>query len=172
MFLPKLYKSVIAINQICYDNISIVISILVFNSEYCICFVLWKPARESRCTVKGKHGLIRCPESNKCCECEYGASLEHKSSSTVSLDALLEDVAYEPADYSIPQEDRLIELLLEELIDYLEEIHPGYGSVFHLLCDGITNRREIGETLGVPTGTIKDWVPKIRRLAEEYYNRY
>lgn len=86
--------------------------------------------------------------------------------------ALLEAGAYEPADYSIPQEDRLIELLLEELIDYLEEFHPGYGSVFHLLCDGLTNRREIGETLGVPTGTIKDWVPKIRRLAEEYYNRY
>lgn len=128
-----------------------------------------KSARESRCTVQGKYGPIRCPESRKCSECEYGQSLDRKNCSTVSLDALRENDSYEPADQRIPQEEAMIELFLEEMIEYLEEIHHGYGSAFKLMYDGVTNRREIGKALGVPTGTIKDWIPKIRKLAEDFY---
>ena len=116
--------------------------------------------RRSRCMVPGKHGPIRCPESRKCSECEHS-----RSGSTLSLD----DMLYEPADSYIPQDDVAEDLFISELIAYLEDVRPGYGQVFRLLFTGITNRREIGEILGIPTGTAKDWVTKVRKLAEEYY---
>ena len=63
----------------------------------------------------------------------------------------------------------MTDIFVRELIDYLEDVRPGYGQVFRLLFTGITNRREIGEILGIPTGTAKERVTKVRKLAEEYY---
>ena len=128
-----------------------------------------KSARQSRCTVKGKYGSIRCPENRKCSECEYGRSLDRKSGSVVSLDAMLKDGAFEPVDNRNPEDDVVTDIFVNELFDYLEEVRPGYGQVFRLLFTGITNRREISEILGIPTGTAKEWVTKVRKLAEDYY---
>lgn len=128
-----------------------------------------KSARQARCTVQGKYGSIRCPENRKCSKCEYGRSLDCKSGSVVSLDAMLEDSTFEPADNCSPEDDVVTDIFVNELIDYLEDVRPGYGQVFRLLFTGITNRREIGEILGIPTGTAKEWVTKVRKLAEEYY---
>lgn len=126
-----------------------------------------KDARSRRCMIEGKYGPIRCPESNKCSECE-----RIKDGSILSLDQLLMDSAFEPADTNDIETEIIYEEFLADLIDYLEDIHPNYGRVFKLLYDGITVRHRIAEVLDIPTGTIKDWVPKIKSLAQAFYKAY
>lgn len=121
--------------------------------------------RDGRCMVKGKNGrLIRCPESNRCEDCERFSEVCHERNKTASL-SFLADEGAEPASDESFEDDILYETILEDLITMLSEIKPKYGRIFRLLYDGAT-QQEMADELGIKQRTVSDDIKKIRSLVQ------
>ena len=120
--------------------------------------------RDGRCMVKGKNGkLIRCPESNRCEECERFLEVCRERNKPASLSFLVDEGA-EPVAKGF-EEDIIYETLLEDLITMLSEIKPKYGRIFRLLYDGAT-QQEMADELGLKQRTVSDDIKKIRSLVQ------
>ena len=120
--------------------------------------------REGRCMVKGKSGkLIRCPESNRCEDCDLFAKVSREQNKSMSLSVLL-DNGTEPAAVRF-EDEVLYSILLKELIAMLTEIRPKLGEIFPMLCDGAT-QQEISDKLGIKQRTVSDDIKKIRSILE------
>lgn len=121
--------------------------------------------RDGRCMVRGKNGkLIRCPESNRCEECERSSEVCRERNKTASL-SFLADEGSEPAAEGLFEADILYETILEDLIAMLTEIKPKYGRIFRLLYDGAT-QQEMANELGIKQRTVSDDIKKIRSLVQ------
>lgn len=121
--------------------------------------------RDGRCMVKGKNGrLIRCPESNRCEDCEHFSEVSRERNKPASLSVLMEEGA-EPAAEGSFEDDVIYETILEDLIAMLTEIKPKYGRIFRLLYDGAT-QREMADELGIKQRTVSDDIKKIRSLVQ------
>lgn len=121
--------------------------------------------RAGRCMVEGKNGkLIRCPESNRCEECERSSEVCREKNKTASLSFLV-DEGVEPAAEGSFEDDIIYETILEDLIAMLTEIKPKYGRIFRLLYDGAT-QQEMANELGIKQRTISDDIAKIRSLVQ------
>lgn len=121
--------------------------------------------RDGRCMVRGKNGkLIRCPESNRCEECERSSEVCRERNKTASL-SFLADEGSEPAAKGLFEDDILYETILEDLIAMLTEINPKYGRIFRLLYDGAT-QQEMANELGIKQRTVSDDIKKIRSLVQ------
>lgn len=104
--------------------------------------------RDGRCMVKGTNGkLIRCPESNRCEDCERSSEVCRERNKTASLLFLVDEGA-EPAAEGAVEDDTIYEEILEDLIAMLTEIKPKYGRIFRLLYDGAT-QQEMADELGI-----------------------
>lgn len=64
------------------------------------------------------------------------------------------------------EETAIYTVILEELFKVLGEIKPKYSRIFELLYHGY-NSREIAETLGMPSSTIKDDIRKLRKIVRK-----
>ena len=121
--------------------------------------------RDGRCMVKGKNGkLIRCPESNRCENCERFSEVCRERNKTASLSFLVDEGA-EPAAEGSFEDNILYEMILEDLIAMLSEIKPKYGRIFRLLYDGAT-QQEMADELGIKQRTVSDDIKKIRSLVQ------
>lgn len=121
--------------------------------------------RDGRCMVKGKNGrLIRCPESNRCEDCERSSAVCRERNKTASLSFLVDEGA-EPASDGSFEDDILYETILEDLIAMLTETKPKYGRIFRLLYDGAT-QQEMADELGIKQRTVSDDIRKIRSLVQ------
>lgn len=130
--------------------------------------------RDGRCMVSGKNGkLIRCPESNRCEDCERFSEVCREENKSASL-SFLADKGAEPAAEGSFEDDIIYETILEDLITMLSEIKPKYGRLFRLLYDGAT-QREMADELGIKQRTVSDDIKKIRSLvqplAKDIFNR-
>lgn len=121
--------------------------------------------RDGRCMVKGKNSrLIRCPESNRCEQCEHLSEASRERNKTASLSVLMDEGA-EPAAEGAFEDDVIYETILEDLISMLTEIKPKYGRIFRLLYDGAT-QQEMADELGIKQRTVSDDIKKIRSLVQ------
>lgn len=121
--------------------------------------------RDGRCMVKGKNGrLIRCPESNRCEECNHFSEASRERNKPASLSVLMNEGAEPIAEGSF-EEDIIYETILEDLISMLSEIKPKYGRIFRLLYDGAT-QQEMADELGIKQRTVSDDIKKIRSLVQ------
>lgn len=121
--------------------------------------------RGGRCMVKGKNGkLIRCPESNRCEDCEWFSEVCRERNKTASLSFLVDEGAEPVAEGSF-EDDIIYETILEDLIAMLTEIKPKYGRIFRLLYDGAT-QQEMAVELGIKQRTVSDDIKKIRSLVQ------
>lgn len=121
--------------------------------------------RDGRCMVKGKNGrLIRCPESNRCEQCEHLSEASRERNKTASLSVLMDEGAEPIAEGSF-EDDVIYETILEDLIAMLSEIKPKYGRIFRLLYDGAT-QQEMADELGIKQRTVSDDIKKIRSLVQ------
>lgn len=121
--------------------------------------------RDGRCMVKGKNGkLIRCPESNRCEDCERFSEVCRERNKTTSLSFLVDEGA-EPVAEGLFEDDILYKMLLEDLVAMLNEIKPKYGRIFRLLYDGAT-QQEMADELGIKQRTVSDDIKKIRSLVQ------
>lgn len=121
--------------------------------------------RDGRCMVKGKNGKpIRCPESNRCKDCERFSEVCRERNKTASLSFLVDEGAEPTAEGSF-EDDIIYETLLDDLIAMLTEVKPKYGRIFRLLYDGAT-QQEMAEELGIKQRTVSDDIKKIRSLVQ------
>ena len=121
--------------------------------------------RDGRCMVKGKNGkLIRCPESNRCENCERFSEVCRERNKTASLSFLVDEGAEQAAEGSF-EDNILYETILEDLIAMLSEIKPKYGRIFRLLYDGAT-QQEMADELGIKQRTVSGDIKKIRSLVQ------
>ena len=121
--------------------------------------------RDGRCMVQGKNGrLIRCPESNRCEDCERFSEVCRERNKTASLSFLVDEGA-EPAAEGSFEDDILYETILEDLIAMLTEIKPKYGRIFRMLYGGAT-QQEMADELGIKQRTVSDDIKKIRSLVQ------
>lgn len=121
--------------------------------------------RNGRCMVKGKNGkLIRCPESNRCEECQHFSEVSRERNKPASLSVLMDEGAEPIAEESF-EDDVIYETILEDLISMLTGIKPKYGRIFRLLYDGAT-QQEMAEKLGIKQRTISDDIKKVRSLVQ------
>ncbi len=132
-------------------------------------------ARSKRCLLEdGKGGFIRCPErkGKSCRTCDRACRTDIITNRPVSLDALLEDKNYEPKASFLPDLTVLETMeLLDMLIAKLNEKSPKYGKIFMALFYGIKKPIDIARELGLPVSTTYEDVPKVRRLAQEIYQK-
>lgn len=131
--------------------------------------------RSRRCPLpNGKGGFIRCPErkGTSCCTCDRAGRADSRTNLTISLDALLENKNYELkasflSDFTVAETMELLEMLIVEL----DKKSPEYGKIFLALFRGITKPRDIAQELGLPKESLYKDVPKVRKLAQEIYQR-
>ena len=120
---------------------------------------------DGRCMVKGKNGkLIRCPECNRCEDCERSSEVCRERNKTASLSFLVDEGA-EPATEGAFEDGIIYETILEDLIAMLNEVKPKYGRIFRLLYDGAT-QQEMADELGIKQRTVSDDIKKIRSLVQ------
>jgi len=126
--------------------------------------------RDKRCEVgNGKGKLIRCPESNKCSQCQYSTSLDKKNFGTLTFSCLsAENEDGEEADFeaSTPATYGSADIyfgMLNELISRVQEIDPNYGRILQLLSDGFSHK-EIADEIGMGKSTVTDKVTKIKAI--------
>ena len=119
--------------------------------------------RDGRCMIKGKNGkLIRCPECNRCEDCERSSEVCRERNKTASLSFLVDEGA-EPATEGSFEDGIIYETILEDLIAMLNEVK--YGRIFRLLYDGAT-QQEMADELGIKQRTVSDDIKKIRSLVQ------
>ena len=129
--------------------------------------------RDKRCAVPGERGkLIRCTEDNKCSKCpyyltreEYGTAL-FSSLAQVDEDGNMQD--FEPASPTNYYESNRELRLLADLIQYVSEIAPEYGTIIQLLYDGYS-RRELAAEMGLPKSTVIDKTKKLHAMAKSFF---
>lgn len=121
--------------------------------------------RDGQCMIKGKNGkLIRCPECNRCEDCERSSEVCRERNKTASLSFLVDEGA-EPATEGAFEDGIIYETILEDLIAMLNEVKPKYGRIFRLLYDGAT-QQEMADELGIKQRTVSDDIKKIRSLVQ------
>ena len=121
--------------------------------------------RDGRCMIKGKNGkLIRCPECNRCEDCERSSEVCRERNKTASLSFLVDEGA-EPATEGAFEDGIIYGTILEDLITMLNEVKPKYGRIFRLLYDGAT-QQEMADELGIKQRTVSDDIKKIRSLVQ------
>lgn len=128
--------------------------------------------RDKRYAVPGEDGkLIRCPECNKCSECEYYYKRDNYGTSTFRVLAtegddgeLMEFDPAAPDDYN--SSDRYL-LMLADFINFASDRDPDFKTMIELLVDG-NSRRQVAEQMGLPKSTVIDRVTKLRRLWDEF----
>ena len=59
--------------------------------------------------------------------------------------------------------------LIDDIIKYLEDINPVFGTIFKELLDGNFNKSEISRKIHKPDATGRRWVDKVISLAREFY---
>lgn len=130
--------------------------------------------RSNRCLIpNGKGGFIMCPECNKCCDCKKMQDFEFDNNHTVSLDALNEELDYEPESAYLDELNvEIIKEILENLIEDLDKINPKYGPIFREMYNGNIKPLHIAKALDLPKSSVYDDVPKVRKLAQELYKKY
>lgn len=122
--------------------------------------------REGRCMVEGKNGRpIRCPDSNRCSECERYAEMTRAENRPILLSALM-DSGIEPSVDSF-EDDVLTEIAKDDFVAKLNAIKPMLGQIFSLHCDGVT-QQQIADELGMKQRTVSDHIQKAKRLTQSW----
>lgn len=143
--------------------------------------------REARCWLPdGSGGFIRCPEENKCAQCERCKSFNFDNNHPTSYEALQdfygdqEEELYlagedmpgmrEPsAEAEEPQQDEAYTEIIQILVARLTAIRPKYGLVFRELLKGNMQPLNIAKALGLGKSQIYETVPKVQELAKKLY---
>lgn len=143
--------------------------------------------REARCWLpNGSGGFIRCPEENKCSQCERCKSFNFDSNHPTSYEALqdfygeqeedlylagedipgIKDPSIESAD---PQQEEAYTEIMQLLVDRLTAIRPKYGLIFKELLKGNMQPLNIAKVLGLGKSQMYEAVPKVQELAKKLY---
>ena len=143
--------------------------------------------REARCWLpNGSGGFIRCPEENKCAQCERCKSFNFDTNHPTSYEALQdfygdqeedlylagEDIPgmKDPsAEASEPQQEEAYAEIMQILIDRLTAIKPKYGAIFQELLKGNLQPLNIAKALGLGKSQMYETVPKVQELAKKLY---
>lgn len=143
--------------------------------------------REARCWLpNGSGGFIRCPEENKCSQCERCKSFNFDSNHPTSYETLqdfygeqeedlylagedipgIKDPSIESAD---PQQEEAYTEIMQVLVDRLTAIRPKYGLVFKELLKGNMQPLNIAKALGLGKSQVYETVPKVQEIAKQLY---
>lgn len=143
--------------------------------------------REARCWLpNGSGGFIRCPEENKCAQCERCKSFNFDSNHPTSYEALQdfyadqEEELYlagedmpgmkEPsADQTDHQPEEAYTEIMRILVDRLTAIKPKYGLIFKQLLKGNLQPLNIAKALDLGKSQIYEDVPKVQEIAKRLY---
>lgn len=133
--------------------------------------------RDNRCLIWKPEvaGFIRCPECNRCCNCEKVRSFDFRTNLPVSMDAKVDEDApdYEiEAPKSSEDEKDMYQEILEQLIKELSRKKPKYGQILRELYEGNMKPINIAKKLNLPISSIYDDVPKVQKMAQELYKKY
>ena len=142
---------------------------------------------EARCWLpNGSGGFIRCPEENKCSQCERCKSFNFDSNHPTSYEALQdfygeqeedlylagEDVPGmndQSAETAEPQQEEAYTEIMQLLVDRLTAIRPKYGLIFKELLKGNLQPLNIAKALGLGKSQMYETVPKVQELAKKLY---
>jgi hypothetical protein len=143
--------------------------------------------REARCWLpNGSGGFIRCPEENKCAQCERCKSFNFDTNHPTSYEALqdfygeqeedlylagedipgMKDPSAETAE---PQQEEAYAEIMQILVDRLTAIKPRYGAIFQELLKGNLQPLNIAKALGLGKSQMYETVPKVQELAKKLY---
>lgn len=143
--------------------------------------------REARCWLpNGSGGFIRCPEENKCAQCERCKSFNFDTNHPTSYEALqdfygeqeedlylagedipgIKDPSIESAD---PRQEEAYTEIMQLLVDRLTAIRPKYGLVFKELLKGNMQPLNIAKALGLGKSQVYETVPKVQEIAKRLY---
>jgi len=84
-----------------------------------------------------------------------------------SLEKMAEDLSFEPGTSGSMEDDVTAEMLLEELIRYLDGVKPGYGGIFRMLYEGYESA-DIQKEYDLKKSTANYQIRRIRELAAKY----
>lgn len=128
--------------------------------------------RDNRCAVSNGHGkLIRCPECNKCSDCDY--YYKRNSYGTVLFsDLAVEGNDGEMIDYEAKSPEGYYDgeryiRMLTDLIAHANEINPTYGHVIELLLDR-NSRRGVASEMGLAQSTLTDQVARLKPIVIDF----
>lgn len=143
--------------------------------------------REARCWLPdGSGGFIRCPEENKCAQCERCKSFSFDTNHPTSYEALQdfygdqEEELYlagedmpgmkEPSDeMAVQQPDEAYTEIMQLLVDRLTAIKPKYGAIFQELLKGNLQPLNIAKALNLGKSQVYETVPKVQEIAKKLY---
>ena len=143
--------------------------------------------REARCWLPdGSGGFVRCPEDNKCSQCERCKSFGFDNNHPTSYEALQDFYADQEeelylagedmpgmkdpsADAMDQQTEEAYTEVMQILVDRLTAIKPKYGAIFQELLKGNLQPLNIAKALGLGKSQIYETVPKVQELAKKLY---
>lgn len=143
--------------------------------------------REARCWLPdGSGGFTRCPEENRCAQCERCLSFSFDTNHPSSYEALQdfygdqeeelylagEDIPEmkEPsADAAEPRQEETCAEITRLLVERLTAIRPKYGAILQELLKGNTQPLNIAKALGLGKSQVYETVPRVRKLAKKLY---
>lgn len=143
--------------------------------------------REARCWLPdGSGGFIRCPEENKCAQCERCKSFSFDNNHPTSYEALQDFYAEqdeelylagedmpgmeEPSDeMTVQQPEETYTEIMQILVDRLTTIKPKYGAIFQELLKGNLQPLNIAKALGLGKSQVYETVPKVQEIAKRMY---
>ncbi len=143
--------------------------------------------REARCWLPdGSGGFIRCPEENKCAQCERCKSFSFDNNHPTSYEALQDFYAEqdeelylagedmpgmeEPSDeMAVQQPEEAYTEIMQILVDRLTAIRPKYGLIFQELLKGNMQPLNIAKALGLGKSQVYETVPKVQEMAKKLY---
>lgn len=143
--------------------------------------------REARCWfADGSGGYIRCPEENKCSECERCKSFRFDSNHSTSYEALQDFYAEQEEELYLageeitgtkdpsaeavePQQEEAYTEIMQILVDRLSAIKPKYGAIFQELLKGNLQPLNIAKALGLGKSQVYETVPKVQEIAKKLY---
>lgn len=126
--------------------------------------------RSERCLVEDGHGgYIRCPESNRCSNCEKYGRFDFDTFRPASLDAMYSESEFEPASEQTDLFDDTSEIM-DMLVQRLTQIKPKYGAIFRELLNGNQRPLHIAQALGLCKSQTYGDVKEVRDLADKLYH--
>lgn len=131
------------------------------------------PNRFSRCLIPQPDGSRKlCPKMQdghyrRCATCPHRGEYEREDRSLLSIEAMEEEHFHPMNALPSAETEALEEVLFDDLVDYLKDIHPALAEVVTLGFEGF-ERKEIVKRLPVQSSQAYDLYAKARKLTREF----
>lgn len=124
--------------------------------------------RKKRCMIPGRRDpLIKCPDTNRCCECPYPAHRDEHDADEIGLERMEEDGCPIPRAKSIMSEES-VSLELEEVCKLIRQKNPKYEMAIVLKEYFGYSVKEIAEMLDETERNIYYFLKQAKEIGKKY----